>query len=377
VRLKHQQAREAAHPVDVGKPLTRGPRRDGNLLGHDRALHYRSLSSSRQSVAQRGAQISPLACIGLWAALSFLATLYAVHLGYDGRAFVATLVTFAFLLAVILFCASRGFSEKLLARFGAATGYLLGAAAYISYLVYAVGTGTFTLVRAGEAAAFAFVPLLLAASAKNAAPGAWQDFASVAGIWVVVKFYGARLLWPYPEGRGGYILTVLFALAIGLSAFLFARRIGGIGYTIGWGRHWGWFVLASFLVFCVIAIPLGEAIHFVRFDPHVRPWRTLPGTALGILVFTAWPEEFLFRGILQNLLQRAMKSELAGWLAASVVFGFAHITNMGFPNWRYVILATIAGVFYGWTWRKSGSIFASALVHMLVDTAWHFLFWTV
>lgn len=373
MRLEHQHDRKAAHPVDVRKPLGRGPRRGRNFLGHDRALHYRNLDSSRQSAAQ----ISPFMCFGVWAGLCLAAALYAASLGCGGRAFAATLTTFSFLLAVVLFCASRGFSEWLLARFGPATGYLLGAAAYVFYLVYAVGTGTFTLVRAGEAAAFAFVPLLLAASAKNAAPGAWQDFATVAGIWVVVKFYGARLLWPYPEGRAGYILTVLFALAISLSAFLFARRIGGIGYTIGWGWHWWVFVLASFLIFCVIAIPLGEAIHFVRFDPHVRPWRTLPGTALGILVFTAWPEEFLFRGILQNLLQRVMKSELAGWLVASVVFGFAHITNMGFPNWRYVILATIAGVCYGWTWRKSGSIFASALVHALVDTAWHFLFQTV
>jgi membrane protease YdiL (CAAX protease family) len=50
---------------------------------------------------------------------------------------------------------------------------------------------------------------------------------------------------------------------------------------------------------------------------------------------------------------------------------------MGFPNWRYVILATIAGLFYGWTWRKTGSIFASAIVHALVDALWHFLFRTL
>ncbi len=56
------------------------------------------------------------------------------------------------------------------------------------------------------------------------------------------------------------------------------------------------------------------------------------------------------------------------------LFGFSHITNMGFPNWRYVILASIAGLFYGWTWRKTGSIFASAIVHALVDLLWHFLF---
>jgi membrane protease YdiL (CAAX protease family) len=103
----------------------------------------------------------------------------------------------------------------------------------------------------------------------------------------------------------------------------------------------------------------------------------LPLTALGILFFTAWPEELLFRGLLQNMLSRASNSDLAGWWTASILFGFSHITNLGFPNWRYVLLASIAGFFYGWTWRKTGSIFASTLVHAAVDITWHFLFHTV
>jgi len=65
---------------------------------------------------------------------------------------------------------------------------------------------------------------------------------------------------------------------------------------------------------------------------------------------------------------------LAGWWTASVLFGFSHITNSAFPNWRYVILASIAGLFYGWTWRRTNAIFASAFVHAGVDTTWHFFF---
>jgi len=132
----------------------------------------------------------------------------------------------------------------------------------------------------------------------------------------------------------------------------------------------------SFLVFGCIAIPLGEAMHFIQFAPRWAEWKSLPFLATAILFFTAWPEEFLFRGVLQNMLSRSYKSDLAGWWTASILFGFSHITNMGFPNWRYVILASIAGFFYGWTWRKSGSIIASAIVHALVDVAWHFLFRT-
>jgi len=60
-----------------------------------------------------------------------------------------------------------------------------------------------------------------------------------------------------------------------------------------------------------------------------------------------------------------------------MLFGMSHITNLGFPNWRYVILAAIAGLFYGWVWKRTGSMFASALLHAAVDLTWHLLFRTV
>ena len=126
----------------------------------------------------------------------------------------------------------------------------------------------------------------------------------------------------------------------------------------------------------LLMIPLGIGMRFIAFAPQWNRWSSLLFTSVAILFFTAWPEELLFRGLLQNFLTRASKNDLAGWWTASVFFGLSHITNMGFPNWRYVILATIAGIFYGWTWRKSGSIFASALVHAAVDAVWHFLFRT-
>jgi len=77
---------------------------------------------------------------------------------------------------------------------------------------------------------------------------------------------------------------------------------------------------------------------------------------VGITLFTAWPEEFLFRGILQNLLSRTLNSRWSGLAAASIIFGLSHILHAPFPNWKYVGLATIAGLFYGHVWMKSGSL---------------------
>ena len=315
--------------------------------------------------------------LGLWAVLTLTGALYASWLGYGGRGFAATLTAFAFFFLVMLLFAARGVADGLAARFGAGSGYMLGVAVFLVYLIYALGTNTFAFARAAVVAGLVFVPLALAASAERQPPGCWQDFLTIAGIWVAVKFSPSQWLWPYPGGRLAYVLTVLLCVNVALASFVLLRRVNGIGYSIGWGRHWSFFVLASFLVFACIAIPLGRGMHFIEFAPRFGEWKSLPLLSLGILFYTAWPEEFLFRGVLQNLLSRASNSDLAGWWTASLLFGFSHITNMGFPNWRYVALATIAGFFYGWTWRKTGSIFASALVHAAVDVMWHFLFRTM
>jgi membrane protease YdiL (CAAX protease family) len=284
---------------------------------------------------------------------------------------------FAFYLGVLLLFAAREVPEFILARIGAGGGYFLGTAVLLGYLIYAFGTNSFAFSRAGAITALVFLPLGLAAAAEGRPPGSWQDYLTIAGVWVAVKFSPSRWLWPWPTGRLAYVFTVLLCVNVALATFVLVRRLPGTGYSIGWGRRWWLYIAGSFLLFSVIAIPLGTGMHFIQFAPHWSNWRTLPGLALAILCFTAWPEELLFRGLLQNLLARSTKSDLAGWWTASVLFGFSHITNMRFPNWRYVILASIAGLFYGWTWRKTGSMFASAIVHALVDALWHFLFRTL
>jgi hypothetical protein len=315
--------------------------------------------------------------LGLWAALCFAGGLYASWQGYGGRGFAATLTVFSFYFAVMLLFAARGVPEILSAFLGTRAAYLLGATSFLAYLIYVIGTNTLALSRIAAVAGIVAIPLALAASAQRQPAGAWQDYLTLAGIWVTVKFSPSHWLWPYPGGRLAYVFTVLLCLNIALAAFILIRKIPGIGYNINWGSRWSLSVLGSFLVFAAIAIPLGIAMHFIRFAPQWHTWLSLPFLYIAIFFFTAWPEEFLFRGLLQNMLARSSKSDFAGWWTASVLFGFSHITNLGFPNWRYVILASLAGMFYGWTWRRTSSVFASALVHAAVDTTWHFFFRTV
>jgi hypothetical protein len=218
----------------------------------------------------------------------------------------------------------------------------------------------------------------VAISAGSAKPGAWPDYVAMLAIFLPLKIRLLDVLWPYGGPTVIYVATMLLAVCVALATFLFVRQFDGVGYNIVWGRDATFVVLFHFGLLALLLIPLGEALRFIRFDASLAHWKSLPADAISIFLLTAWPEELLFRGLLQNSLSRTFSSDNAGWFAASAVFGLAHITNNGvFPNWRYALLATIAGIFYGRTWRKTNSIFASAILHAMVDTVWHLMFRTL
>ena len=61
----------------------------------------------------------------------------------------------------------------------------------------------------------------------------------------------------------------------------------------------------------------------------------------------------------------------AALLVTALLFGLAHFNKRAaFFNWRYVILAALAGIFYGRAWRQNRRVGASAVTHACVDTVW-------
>jgi hypothetical protein len=222
-------------------------------------------------------------------------------------------------------------------------------------------------------AAYGILPALLVATSAGKAPGTWEDYAAMMLVWLPVEFRWMYRVFPYPTELT-HSLTILMALGAGVAAFVLLRRMEGVGYEIVWRKGFGPNVALHFLIFTVIAVALGIEIGFLKFDPTLARLRSLPLAVVGITFFTAWPEEFLFRGVLQNLLSRTLKNQWTGLAIASVIFGLSHILHAPFPNWKYVFLATIAGLFYGHVWMKTGSLFPGALVHALVDVSWHVLF---
>lgn len=100
------------------------------------------------------------------------------------------------------------------------------------------------------------------------------------------------------------------------------------------------------------------------------PWWEVGPAWIFTFVGVALPEEIFFRGWMQNLLERRI-GRVTALIVTACVFGLSHFNKRtALFNWRYVLLAGIAGIFYGRAWRSERRIGASAITHATVDTVW-------
>ena len=115
------------------------------------------------------------------------------------------------------------------------------------------------------------------------------------------------------------------------------------------------------------------ALRFIVFLPRIPTALHSFALFAGIFLLTAIPEELFFRGVLQNLLE-PLAGRTRALLIASMFFGLLHFPKGAVFNWRYVLLASIAGLFYGRAWRAQRRLFASSVTHASVDTVWSLWF---
>ena len=192
------------------------------------------------------------------------------------------------------------------------------------------------------------------------------DFLVLFTLGLAVDLRWFEPAWPHSL----VALNKLILLDAGLYGFHGIRRLDGVGFNLRW-RLADWKIgLRELLFYTPIAVALGLAIGFLHRHGHVnRPW-VLPGIWLFTYIFIALPEEIFFRGWMQNLFERRT-GRTASLLITAVLFGLSHFNKRAAHfNWRYVLLAAIAGIFYGRAWRSERRIAASSITHACVDTLW-------
>lgn len=223
---------------------------------------------------------------------------------------------------------------------------------------------------------YLFAPVLIAGSESLAAhldPGQRGhviDFLVLLTLGLAVDLRWFEPAWP-PRLA---VLGKLTLLDAGLYAFLAIRGLTAVGFNLRFrARDWTT-GLRELAFYMPIAIPLGLALGFLHLHHRIEhPWLVVP---LWIFSFVgvALPEEIFFRGWMQNLLERRL-GRTAALIVTATLFGLSHFNKRTtFFNWRYVLLAAIAGVFYGRAWRRDHRIAASAITHSTVDTLWGALF---
>ncbi|MBP5553965.1 MAG: CPBP family intramembrane metalloprotease [Lachnospiraceae bacterium] len=198
----------------------------------------------------------------------------------------------------------------------------------------------------------------------------------------VAQFLASLILLPFGEPEGilagiTYILWGIFypgfsILFVWLFAKFICRKkmsemlITKVRVKIKW-------VVAAFL------LPLGVTFVYVIAVPGQLVKHTLDGVgifnALALaIVFTGFAagvvEEMVFRGLILDLLKERWNIAVAV-IAPSVIFGFVHVLGMNFSIGS-IILVTVAGTMVGIMFSlvalEGGSIWNSAVMHMVWNT---------
>jgi uncharacterized protein len=269
----------------------------------------------------------------------------------------------------ILFGVAGERITRAVGRLPAAVRVSLPAVFVAPYVLVSVSAHTFLwpwfALYAGLPIAIAWLLLHAAADDSNQR-GNWRDalILLVLGLAVDLRWFDSA--WP----SGLRALNELFLVDAGLYGFLAIRQLNGVGFDfcLKWSD---WKTgLRELVFFAPIVLGLGLALGFIH--PH----RNLPGIGsallrwIAIFFFTAVPEELFFRAWVQNLLERRV-GRRAALVLASLLFGLSHFNKRSAHfNWRYVLLASIAGIFYGRAWRERRRVPASTITHASVDWLW-------
>jgi membrane protease YdiL (CAAX protease family) len=292
----------------------------------------------------------------------------------------SALVSFGLLLLPYLLFTSRHFLNWLRER-TVRSRFAFPAMLLAIYVLYGLGPGRLRVPESLLIPAYLAFPILFASlAAKRGERPNRFDLLAVVFLYLPVELAALARAWrpaspdiPSPS----HPFTQLLAMNLALFCFLVIRPLAGIGFTFRLRRRDVVHALIAFGWFFPLALVLGTATGFVPFEPHLPDPALIIPVVLGITFMVALPEEVLFRGLIQNLLTRTAgtaRGRFVALLAASILFGCSHFNNHPTFDWRYVSIASVAGIAYGIVYNRTGKVTAAAITHALVDIVWRLCF---
>jgi membrane protease YdiL (CAAX protease family) len=279
---------------------------------------------------------------------------------------IAALLTLIPLLAAAFFAQSvAGCARRLPAR----AQILCPAILSLPYVVVTCAVGQF---KWSWFALYTALPVAVAgllwqaARADPAQRGNWRDFLVLATLGLAVDLRLFEAAWPAHLA----IFNKMILLDVGVYGFIALRQLDGTGFDLRLRLRDAAIGLREVALYTPIALALGLVLGFLHLHRDWRGLAPIAGAWIFTFFFIAVPEELFFRGWMQNLLERRM-GRIPALLLTAALFGLSHFNKRAvFFNWRYVLLAAVAGVFYGRAWRQERRVGASAITHSTVDAIW-------
>ena len=91
------------------------------------------------------------------------------------------------------------------------------------------------------------------------------------------------------------------------------------------------------------------------------PWLWL-GLMIAYPILSVYPQELIFRAFFFHRYRPLFETQRMLIAASAVAFGFVHVI---FGNWISVVLSTMGGVLFSWTYLRSRSLLLTSLEHAL------------
>lgn len=154
---------------------------------------------------------------------------------------------------------------------------------------------------------------------------------------------------------------VLIGAPLLLGAILTARLLGLSAADLGLrSQH----LLAQGAI-ALVGVPLGFIATLIAPQlptPVFFNWQNGAAVVLILGIFSAFAEEFVFRGLLQRVM-----SEALGWggvIVSSVLFAAMYAGSLSVV---YVLFIGAVGLLFGWCVQRTGSILGVTLAHLIMS----------
>lgn len=188
-------------------------------------------------------------------------------------------------------------------------------------------------------------------------------------LWILAGIWDRAIQIRVP---GDARLGIAYLTCVTLALFLFTVAHPRRSFDVRFGlslRDLG-LALGAVAVLAVVTIPLGLLLGALHWEPRWLGAANAAARIFGLILFYGIPEELLFRGVYQEAFSRVWTPRI-GWIVASVLFGLVHIVKHAPPpNWELALLATGAGLAYGWVYMRTGKLVAAAVTHGVVNWLW-------